>query len=183
MKNFNQIKLIIFDCDGVLTDGHIIYTGQGAETKTFSATDGLGITLLPLAGIKSAVITGRKSDVLKKRCDELRINYLFQGVRNKVAITSDLLTNLALSWDNIAFMGDDWNDYELLLKAYITGVPDNAFPEIKKIADFIAARSGGNGAVREFIEYILKNQGIFEQVINCFIKNLSSASKENRVSL
>ncbi len=173
MIDYQKIKLIIFDCDGVLSDGKVIYTKEDWETKSFSAFDGLGITFLPYADIKSAVITGRKSDTLVKRCRELEIDFLYQNIKNKVAIAQIIIDKLGLSWDNLAFMGDDWNDYALMQKVQLSGTTNNAFTEIKNSVDFVSARNGGNGAVREFIELILKKQNKFDEVISKYLEHLN----------
>lgn len=168
-----MVKLLILDCDGVLADGKIVYTEDGLETKSFSAIDGLGIGLLRAVGIKTAVITGRKSLSLARRCVDLKITHLYQGIRNKVEVAEALIKELSIDWENVAFMGDDWNDYQLLNKVAISGAPCQSFPDIKKVVDFIADREGGNGAVREFIEYILKSQGYYETAVEKFIEQLN----------
>jgi len=182
MKNFHQIKLIIFDCDGVLSDGKVVYTEDNSETKSFSAFDGLGITLLHFTDIKTAVITGRESKMLVRRCKELKIDFLYQGVKNKVEVAEKIIKESGINWRNVAFMGDDWNDYPLMKLVYISATTNNAFPEIKKEVHFVSQRDGGNGAAREFIEYILKGQSKFSLVIEKYLNKLKTIQHESFIS-
>jgi 3-deoxy-D-manno-octulosonate 8-phosphate phosphatase (KDO 8-P phosphatase) len=179
MNDLKHIKLLILDCDGVLSDGKIIYTEEGWESKSFSVADGLGLSLLSFTEIKCAVITGRRSLALERRCRDLKIDYLFQGVRNKRAVIEDILQELSLAWENAAYMGDDWNDFPALTKAGLPAAPQQAAAEIKEKAEFVSRFRGGEGAVREFIEYILRKQGIFEEVIEKFIIRLSEDEEDH----
>jgi 3-deoxy-D-manno-octulosonate 8-phosphate phosphatase (KDO 8-P phosphatase) len=165
MKDINKVKLIILDNDGVFTDGKITYDNNGVESKNFTACDGLGIKMLTFTDIKVAIITGRESAILTRRCNDLKIEFLFQKVRNKLKIADQLRQELGLNWENIAVMGDDWNDYPLLSQAALSAVPHNAFDDLKSKVDFVASRKGGEGAVREFIELILKEQGKYDEVV------------------
>ncbi len=174
MKDFKKIKLLILDNDGVLTDGKVIYDNHRTESKNFSAKDGLGIKLLSFSDIKLAVITGRESEILAQRCDDLQVTLLFQKVRNKLKKTRELLEELDLSWENVAFMGDDWNDYPVMKRCYISACPADAFPDLKEKVDHVTNRNGGEGAVREFIVHILKEKGIYEEVLEKFISHLES---------
>jgi 3-deoxy-D-manno-octulosonate 8-phosphate phosphatase (KDO 8-P phosphatase) len=172
--NFEKIKLLILDCDGVLTDGKIIYDENLAETKNFSAKDGLGIKLLSFTDIKIAIITGRESNILKQRCDDLNITMLFQKVRNKLKCAEELLEKLQLKWEEVAYMGDDWNDYPVMKKVGVKAIPQDAFDDIKQIADVVTVRNGGDGAVREFIMMILHKKGIYESTLEAFINHLEA---------
>ncbi|HCX72465.1 MAG TPA: 3-deoxy-D-manno-octulosonate 8-phosphate phosphatase, partial [Candidatus Cloacimonas sp.] len=109
-----NIKLLILDNDGVLTDGKIYYDDNRLETKAFSAKDGLGIKLLGFTDIKVAIITGRRSQILQQRCDDLGIKILFQKINNKLKVAEEILKNLDLDWQNVAYMGDDWNDFPVM---------------------------------------------------------------------
>jgi len=175
MKDYSQIKLLILDCDGVLSDGKVIYGDNEIELKSFSAKDGLGIRMLSFSEIKVAIITGRESQALIRRCKDLRIEYLFQKVRNKLAKIQEILKELKLTWQNVAYMGDDWNDYPALKKTYFSAVPNDANEDIKTKVDFIANSKGGEGAVREFIDFILKKQGKYEKAVADFIEHLESS--------
>ena len=174
MKDFKKIKLLILDNDGVLTDGKIIYNNQQVESKNFSAKDGLGIRLLQQTEIKLAIITGRTSRILEKRCEDLDIKQLHQGIRNKLKRTNKLLSELQLSWENVAYLGDDWNDYPVMKRCAISATPSDAFDEIKERVDIVLQRKGGEGVVREFIELILKEKGIFDGTVEKLVTYLEN---------
>ncbi len=170
--NWKNIKLLILDNDGVLTDGSIIYDNLGNEWKMFSAKDGLGIKLLEFTDIQIAVITGKTSQLLAKRCAELGIKKLYQGIRNKLKTTRNLLRELELDWENVAYLGDDWNDFPVMKRSAISAVTNDSFPDLKKKVDIILQNKGGENAVREFIEMILKKKGIYEETLAKFIDHL-----------
>ncbi|MCD4651213.1 MAG: hypothetical protein K8S56_05425 [Candidatus Cloacimonetes bacterium] len=169
-----EIKLMIFDCDGVLSDGSIIYDNRRIESKAFSAKDGLGFRLLQTVGIIPAVITGRESQLLAQRCADVGIEHLYQAVANKLTVAEELLKKLGLSWSECAYMGDDWNDMSVIRKAALTAAPADIFPDFAKEIDYICTRPGGKGAVREFIEVVLKKQGLYEDAVKRFLTNLAA---------
>ncbi|MDP8219851.1 MAG: HAD hydrolase family protein [Candidatus Stygibacter frigidus] len=172
--DYNKIKLIILDCDGVFSDGRIIYDDHRVESKNFSAKDGMGIMLLKIADIKVAMITGRKSQVVLQRCQDLKFDFVYQGVWRKLPIAKEILAELGITWENVAYMGDDWNDYPVMKHAALSSCPADAFEDFKKTVDYVCIRKGGRGAVREFVEFILKHQGRFEDVLKKLIDNLES---------
>ena len=172
--DFSKIKLLILDNDGVLTDGKIIYDNNKIESKNYNAKDGLGIKLLQFSDIKLAIITGRSSDILEKRCDDLQIKMLYQGVRNKLKKTTELLKELKLEWEDVAYMGDDWNDFPVMEKCNISATPADAFDDIKSRVGLVTKRNGGEGAVREFIEIILKKRGKYEESLQKLVDHLNS---------
>jgi len=167
-----NIKLLILDNDGVLTNGKIYYDDNRIETKAFSARDGLGIKLLGFTDIKIAIITGRRSQILQQRCEDLGIEILFQKINNKLKVAENILAELGLNWQNVAYMGDDWNDFPVMEKAAIKAVPKNVIPNFQKQADFVSQYNGGDGAVREFIEYLLRSRGEYEEVLQKFLDHL-----------
>ncbi len=173
MKDLKKIKLIILDCDGVLTDGKIIYDNHRVESKNFSTHDGLGAKILSYSDIKLSVVTGRSSKVVAQRCKDLNISLLYQNIQNKKETIKQILTKLDLKWDQVAYMGDDWNDWPAMELAYFKTCPQNAIDDIKARVDFVTSRSGGDGAVRELIDKILKEQGIYEETVQAFLNNLS----------
>lgn len=152
-----KIELLISDVDGTLTDGKI-YTGDNGELcKAFNIKDGYGIRhILPKYGIKFVIITGRESKITERRCEELGINLLYQGVANKVECLSSLLKKLGITFNNVAYIGDDLNDLAVMSLCGIKGCPADAAKEIKAISDFISTCKGGEGAVREFIEFLIQ---------------------------
>ena len=173
-KDLKEIKLLIMDVDGVLSDNKIMYDLHGNEIKSFSPKDGLGIRLLSFTDITPAIITGRKSVMVERRGSELGIEHIYQKVKNKLKVAEELLEKLGITWDNVAYIGDDWNDYPIMKKVKITACPADACSDFKSKTDFITSRNGGNGAVREFIEYILKNKGIYEETLESFFAYLAT---------
>jgi len=171
--NWDKINLLIFDCDGVLTDGKIIYGCDGEEFKNFDAHDGMGFMLLRFAGVKTAVITGRTSAALERRCKDLRIDYLLQGVANKLARTNQLMAELKLEFSNVLYMGDDWNDIPVMNVAAVSVCPADAVRDVASLADYVMLAPGGHGAVRECIELVLNNKGLYEQAVADYLAQIS----------
>ena len=152
-----MIKLAAFDVDGVLTDGSITYDENGVEYKTFNAKDGQGIVNLNNAGIITAIITARKNGTVAHRAANLKIKELHQGQKNKIAKLEDILAKYNLTFEETAYMGDDLPDICILEKVKLAGCPKDAVDEVLKTANWISSKNGGRGAVREFCDYILKN--------------------------
>lgn len=160
-----MIKLILLDVDGTLTDGGIYYGNNGEELKKFNAKDGYAIFNVQKLGIDVGIITGRKAFLLEKRANELGIKHLYQGVKDKPKILKEIIEKTELSIDEIAYIGDDLNDYHIMSLLKCTGAPNDAVQEIKEIASYITNRKGGEGSVREFIEYILKKENKWEEFL------------------
>lgn len=153
-------KLIITDIDGVWTDGGMYYDQNGNELKKFITSDSAGILLCKWFKIPVAIITGECTSIVKKRADKLKVDYLFQGVNDKLLVANNLCESLQISLKDVAFIGDDINDLELLKKVSITGAPFNAPDYIKKMVKIVTKRKGGEGAFREFVEIILGDKNI-----------------------
>lgn len=154
-----KIKYFVMDVDGTLTDGKIYIGENGELCKAFNVKDGYGIShLLHNLGAKPVIITGRKSTILEKRCQELGITELYQGIRHKKKLLIEILNGKA---DEVAYIGDDLNDYECMewVKSAggIVGCPCDATDKVVKIADYVAEARGGEGAVRDYIEWIISN--------------------------
>lgn len=150
------IKLVAFDVDGVLTDGSLIFDENGHEYKTFNAKDGQGIVNLNKAGIITAIITARENGTVYYRAKNLNIKELHQGSKNKIATLEEIMQKYNISFNEIAYMGDDLPDICILEKVALKGCPNDAVDEVKAIANFKSSKNGGRGAVREFCDYILK---------------------------
>lgn len=156
-----QIKYLVMDVDGTLTDGKIYMGNQGELMKAFNIKDGAGIhdILIP-NGIMPVIITGRASDIVKRRCLELGITELYQGVSDKVSKLKEVMSEKQCGLESVAYIGDDINDIRsmFLIKQSggIVGCPADAVAEVKAISDFISSKNGGEGAVRDFTEYIVK---------------------------
>jgi len=159
-----NIKLLILDVDGVMTDGSIILDNKGNEFKRFHVRDGHGIRMLGNAGIKTVIVTGRRSKVVDIRAKELGITDVFQKIYKKSEIYKELLRKYNYKDEDVAFMGDDIVDVELLKRAGLSAAPADADEEAKKHADIVMKRDGGRGAVREFTDLILKSSGLWQKV-------------------
>ena len=161
-ERVSHIKLIVFDIDGVMTDGGLHYTDDGRELKTFNVQDGLGLKLLQRAGLELAIVTGRTSGVVTGRASDLGIAHVFQGVTDKRAIVGELLERLGLRWAECAFMGDDLIDLPVMVQCGLAIAPANARPLVRDRAHAVTDSAGGHGAVREAAEFILAAQGRLE---------------------
>ena len=147
------------DVDGTLTDGKIYMGEKGEVFKVFDSKDGYAIhDMLPKYGILPVIITGRKSNIVENRARELGITYIYQGVEDKLSLLKEIVQEKELTMVNVAYIGDDISDLDCMKCCRIKGCPADATPEIKSIANFISSKNGGNGAVREFIEAIIKKR-------------------------
>ena len=160
-----SIELIVLDVDGTLTDGKITYTQEGDELKSFCVKDGLAIASWIKLGKQVAIITGRNSAVVARRAEELGIKHFYQGVHNKQEVLSELLYELNLTMENVASAGDDLNDHVMLAASKRSYVPLNASTHVKKIADVILTRAGGDAAIREMIEELIVSEGLEEKYL------------------
>lgn len=154
-----MVKLLILDVDGVLTDGTISYDPWGREVKFFNTKDGYGIVRALREGIVVAVVSGRYSWQVEKRCRELGVEELYQGVSDKMEVYRKLKEKYSLDDEQVAAMGDDLPDLPLLKAVGVSGAPADAVPQVKVVVDFVSRREGGRGAVREFIDYLLSREG------------------------
>jgi len=161
MKNIlkekaSRIKLLITDCDGVLTDGGVYYSETGEELKKFNMQDGMGVERLrKVAGIETAVITGEASPSLIKRAQKLQITELHLLAKDKSAVLTEMMLRLEIKGDEIAYIGDDYNDRAIMKMVGLTASPANGLPAIKAIADYVCENRGGEGCFREFAELII----------------------------
>jgi 3-deoxy-D-manno-octulosonate 8-phosphate phosphatase (KDO 8-P phosphatase) len=158
LPKLKKIKAIFLDVDGVLTDGTIIYGSDGVEMKIFDIKDGFGITNAINNGIRVGIITGRKSDLVKRRAAELGIVDLYQGSIDKVTPFEEIKKIYSLEASEIAYVGDDILDLPLLRKVGFSAAPSNAVREVRTKVDYVSKALGGQGAVREIIDLILKAQ-------------------------
>ena len=154
--DLSKIKMLLMDVDGVLTDGTIILSDDGNESKKFSVVDGHGIKMWHRAGFISGVISGRQSQATANRAEQLGIGFVKQGRKEKISAFEELLSETKLCADEVAYIGDDLMDLPLVRRSGFGVAVANAIDELKQEADYITNHSGGNGAVREVIEYILK---------------------------
>ena len=155
-NSINNIKLLLTDVDGVLTDAGMYYSEHGDELKKFNTRDGKAFELLRKAGIKTGIITSEDTKIVKRRSEKVKVDFLFQGITDKLKIASKLCEDLNISLSNVAYIGDDINDLELLKNVGLSAVPADAVNNVRMISNLILNKSGGDGALREFVEIILK---------------------------
>ena len=164
------IKLVIFDVDGVMTDGGLTIGDDGQEYKTFNTQDGLGMKLLKASGIQLAIITGRTSNVVKQRSESTGVAHFYQGVDDKLAAFNDLITKLNITAEQTAFMGDDVVDMPPMLRCGLAVSVPAAPQSVKARAHYVTQKEGGRGAVRELCELIMQAQGTLEAQLAPFFK-------------
>lgn len=152
-----KIKLFATDVDGTMTDAGMYYTEDGIELKKFNFRDGMGFKLLREAGIKTAIITSEASAMVKKRADKLKVDYLSMGSWEKLDFVKNICKDLDITLDEVAYIGDDINDIELLQAVKYKACPNDAVKKVKEVEDIIILENkGGEGAIREFIELLLE---------------------------
>lgn len=163
-----MIKLVVLDVDGTLTDGKLYIDNFGNEMKAFDVKDGLAISQSIKAGIKFAIITGKTSNIVEKRGKELGITDIIQGSKNKIEDLEKILKKYNISYEETAYLGDDLIDLKPMKLCKFSACPKDAVQEIIDICDFVSTKNGGNGAVREILEKILKDEGLWEKILNNF---------------
>ncbi len=162
-----KIKMLIFDVDGVMTDGSITYDENGCEYKTFNAKDGHGIVRMNKAGFITAIITARNNGTVQHRAKNLNFTELYQGYKYKLPALVELMKKYNLKPENVSYMGDDLPDICILEKVGLSCCPKDAVKEVQEICNFKSSYNGGHGAVRELCDFILDAQGIEKDYIVC----------------
>jgi 3-deoxy-D-manno-octulosonate 8-phosphate phosphatase (KDO 8-P phosphatase) len=176
-----KIKLLLMDVDGVLTDGKLYYLpgpdGQTVETKGFNSQDGVGLHIWHKLEFVSGVISGRESQATVERAKNLKIRYVYQGLLEKENAYKEILADAGLTPESVAFIGDDFPDVPLMVQSGLAIAVNNARPELHDIAHLITSRTGGEGAVREAIEFILQSKGVWQSVLErfCLTNNMMSS--------
>ena len=165
-----RTKLLALDVDGVLTDGSIYISPAGEVFKGFNAKDGMGISCALRSGLQIAVITGRQSPIVERRCEELGVKLLLQGVKDKRLALEQMADELGLTAKDIAYMGDDLNDIPAFAAAGLNLAPADASIEVLAVADIITNAKGGRGAVREAITMILAAQYNWNPIVNSYLQ-------------
>ncbi|MBC8473370.1 MAG: HAD-IIIA family hydrolase [Candidatus Omnitrophica bacterium] len=163
-----KIKLLILDVDGVLTDGRIIYDNFGDELKFFNVKDGLGVFLLRKVGIKTVIITARKTKAVIKRAKDMQVAAVYSN-HYKLGIYQKVIKKFGVKDEEVCFMGDDLLDLPLIKRAGLAACPPNAVEEVRSSSHYVTQKHGGKGAVREVIEIILKSQGLWEKAISKYM--------------
>jgi 3-deoxy-D-manno-octulosonate 8-phosphate phosphatase (KDO 8-P phosphatase) len=160
-----KIKMLVFDVDGVLTDGGIILGNNKIELKIFNSLDGEGIKIANQNGFITGIVTGRESELVSVRASELKITEVIQKEKNKIAGINKLIEKYKVSYEEIAYFGDDLPDISAMVKVGFPVAVANACEEIKKVACYVTEKKGGQGAVREGIELLLKLQNKYEEIV------------------
>ena len=169
LEKASQIKLLIFDVDGVLTDGSLFLGDDGQEYKAFHSQDGHGIKMLQRHGVRCAIITGRTSKVVEHRMRNLGIDLIYQGQENKRAGFADLLSRVDLSPDQVAYIGDDVVDLPVMRKVGLAIAVQDAHPWVVKHAHWQTPRAGGRGAARDVCEMLMEAQGVLQQELESYL--------------
>ena len=165
-----DIKVLALDVDGVLTDGRMILGSAGLNIKFFDVHDGLGIILWKRAGLKSAIITANKSSIVDVRADRLKIDKVYQGAMDKLEAYNNLKTFFGVSDHEVCFIGDDILDLPVLSRVGFSCAVSNAVEDVTSSVDYVTTKKGGRGAVREVIDFILKKQGKWEDLLEPYRK-------------
>ena len=170
-RRASHIKLLLLDCDGVLTDGRLWLTEDGDEQKSFNTQDGLGLELLHRAGLKSGIISGRISKTVERRARELGVEFVRQGDEHKIEAFEEVLRAAGVNEDQVAFVGDDLTDIPLMLRSELAVAVVDAVEETRSVAHYITHEKGGRGAVREVVELILKSQGRWSDLVEEYLRS------------
>jgi 3-deoxy-D-manno-octulosonate 8-phosphate phosphatase (KDO 8-P phosphatase) len=168
-SSLSAIKLLLLDVDGVLTDGSVTYSDSGEQIKQFNVKDGLGLRLLMDNGVKVGIITGRKSQALVHRCNDLGIDLLFDGIKDKAAALETIVSRTKIDHAQISFVGDDLIDLPVMTRVGVSFCVADACDSVKVHADIVTQKGGGRGAVREICEMILKAKGSWALILDRFL--------------
>lgn len=162
-------KLILTDIDGVWTDGGMYYDATNIELKKFNTYDSAGVLFARYLNIPVGIITGEKTQIVQRRADKLKVDYCFLGAKNKLAIVSDLCSKLNISLEEVAYIGDDLNDMEVLSKVGFAGVPSSAPSYVKALANIHLSKKGGEGVFREFVETLIGEERLNDIINNVYL--------------
>ena len=167
-RRARRIKLLLMDCDGVLTDGRLELLENGDEQKTFHARDGQGISLFHRAGLKTGIISGRTSSAVERRAQDLGMSYVRQHAKDKIKALDEIMAEAGVSIDECAYIGDDLADIPVMLRVELAVAVADAVVETKQAAHYVTELRGGHGAVREVCDLILKAQGHWHELMKRF---------------
>lgn len=165
----SKIKALVFDVDGVMTDGSLTFDENGVEYKTFNAKDGQGIVMMNKSGFVTAIITARENGTVRHRFKNLCMTRLFEGCKNKIVALKELMAEFNLKPEEIAYMGDDLPDICVLKTVGLPCCPFDAVDEVKKHALFVSSKNGGRGAVRELCDTVLRATGKYETIVESIV--------------
>ncbi|WP_175624689.1 MULTISPECIES: HAD family hydrolase [Oxalobacteraceae] len=165
IERASRVRLMIFDVDGILTDGSLHFGPEGEVSKTFNVLDGHGIKLLQQSGVSTAIISARQSPIVLRRATDLGIHHVFQGIHDKRSAFEQLLAQTNTTADTCGFVGDDVIDLPILLRVGFAASVPNAHPEVRTRVHYVTQASGGRGAARELCDFILRAQGNYEAAL------------------
>lgn len=168
-EKVGRIRMLVFDVDGVLTDGRLYFSDDGHESKAFHTLDGHGIKMLQRTGVSTAIITGRTTRLVAKRAQDLGIEHLYQGREDKADALTELCTDLDMPIEDVAFMGDDLPDLGAIRKAGVGMTVANAHYFVREHADWVSQFAGGSGAAREACDFIMRIQGTLDDALARFL--------------
>jgi 3-deoxy-D-manno-octulosonate 8-phosphate phosphatase (KDO 8-P phosphatase) len=169
LQRTQAIKLAIFDVDGVLTDGKLYFLVDGSEFKTFNTLDGQGIKMLINSGVRTAIISGRKTPAVERRAQNLGIQHLYQGREDKLDVLDELLAELGLSYEQVAYLGDDLPDLPVIRRVGLGMAVASANQFVREHAHGVTQARGGEGAAREFCELIMRGQGTLDAAQSAYL--------------
>ena len=164
-ESWKRIKYLVIDVDGTLTDAGIYYDEHGNELKKFCTKDAAGFFAAKEAGIKTIVLTGRECAATARRMKDLKVDYVFQNVRDKLGFLRGFMSDNSIEKEQLGYIGDDLNDWQPMQYAGFVACPADSCPEIKAIADYISPVRGGQGAVRDIIEHQLRDTGDWDSIV------------------
>lgn len=165
IQRASKVSLLLIDVDGVLTDGRIVYADYGDELKCFDVQDGAGLVFWNRVGLKSAIVTARRSRLLKRRAKEMRVDFLARGRLEKLPAYAEVLKRFRVGDEQVCAIGDDLMELPILRRVGLAVAVPNAVQEVKEIAHYTTKRAGGRGAVREVVDLILKAKGLWDHVL------------------
>ena len=180
MSDFQLPSLVMTDIDGVWTDGGMYYDRTGNEWKKFNTSDSAGVLFLRALDIPFAIITGEETEMVAARAKKLKVEHLFQGVRDKVAVAAELCKKLGTSLETAAYIGDDLNDMPLLQRVGISGCPANSPEYVKRISQVVTQKMGGEGAFREFVEHMLTEAGKMDEALKIVTARFTDAEQKQQ---
>ena len=165
MNQANEIKLVILDVDGVMTDGRIVIGDDGSETRNFDIKDGMGVVALQMLGIEVAIITSKKSGAVRRRAEELKIKRFYEGAKKKLIPYQEIIEDMNISDEQVCYVGDDLVDLSMMKRVGMPVAVADGVEEVKQAACYVTNARGGYGAVREVAELILKQQGKWDGLL------------------
>ena len=165
-------KLFMTDIDGVWTDGGMYYDQTGNEFKKFNTSDSAGVLFLRYLNIPLVILTSENTEIVSRRSEKLKVDHLCQGIKDKLGMAQEICDEYKVGLNEIAFIGDDLNDIPLLVKAGFSGSPKNAPEYVKKHTTYVTSKNGGEGAFREFVEMILIENNLLDEVISMHLNSI-----------